>query len=117
MGFGLPLQATAPAGWVLFPCELRACRESLICKQNQLITAGNLSSCKAGRQHDCCGAQAQTWLRTGAEQESSPGLEHRGQRRLPPLSAAWTMLLTLGGPKEYLSIHCVSKERRAWCPV
>lgn len=55
MGSGLPLQAAAPArggvGW--FPCELCASRELLICKQNQLITAGNLSSCKAGRQHDC----------------------------------------------------------------
>lgn len=53
MGSGLPLQAAAPAGGLSFPCELCASHELLICKQNQLITAGNLSSCKAGRQHDC----------------------------------------------------------------
>lgn len=72
MDSGLPLQAAAPARGILFRCELWASLELLICKQDQLITAGNLSSCKAGRQHDCCGVQAQTWLRTGAEQEGSP---------------------------------------------
>lgn len=76
MGSGLPLQAAAPAGWILFPCELWACRESLICKQNQLITAGNLSSCKAGRQHDCLEPRLRHGSGLELEQEGSPGLEH-----------------------------------------
>lgn len=49
-----------------------ACCRLSSCKQNQLITARNLSSCNADHQHGSCVAQARARLRTGAEQEGHP---------------------------------------------